>query len=48
MNQHRVSRSALLNAKMREMAANIWQVPYISLYQEICDTGSCAEYADAP
>jgi len=28
------------------MAANVWHVRYISLYQEICGADGCAEYAD--
>lgn len=29
------------------MITNLWQVRYISLYQEICDIDDSAEYADA-
>jgi hypothetical protein len=32
---------------MQSMARNIWHVPYISLYREICGGRGCAEYVDA-
>jgi len=45
--QHLVASSGPLDAEMQNMAMNIWHVPYISLYREICDAEGCAEYADA-
>lgn len=45
--QHLVASSKVLDAEMQSMAANTWHVPYISLYQEICGTDGCLEYADA-
>ncbi len=44
--QHRLSSLGALDAKMQSMAANVWQVRYISLYQELCGVDGCAEYAD--
>lgn len=44
--QHRVDRIAAIDAKMQSLAASVWHVRYISLYQEICVVDSCAEYAD--
>ncbi len=44
--QHRVNRIGALDAEMQSMAANVWHVRYISLYQEICGVDGCAEYAD--
>ena len=44
--QHRVNRIGAIDAKMQSMAANVWHVRYISLYQEICGVDGCAEYAD--
>lgn len=44
--QHRVNTIAALDAKMQSMAADVWQVRYISLYQELCGVDGCAEYAD--
>ena len=44
--QHRVNTNAALDAKMQDMAENLWHVPYISLYQELCTASGCAEYAD--
>jgi hypothetical protein len=46
-NQHRVSSIAPLDAEMQALSQNVWHVPYISLYQQICDSDSCTEYADA-
>lgn len=45
--QHLVAGSKALDAEMQRMAANTWHVPYISLYQEICGSDGCLEYADA-
>lgn len=44
--QHRVNNIAAIDAKMLGMAANLWHVSYISLYQEICGVDGCAVYAD--
>jgi len=44
--QHRLNNIGAIDAKMQNMAANVWHVRYISLYQEICGTDGCAEYAD--
>lgn len=45
-NQHRVKSIATLDAQMQGMAANVWHVRYISLYQKLCGVDGCAEYAD--
>jgi hypothetical protein len=43
---HLVSSLEALDAEMQSMAKNIWHVPYISLYREICNAEGCAEFAD--
>jgi len=45
--QHRLASDALMDAQMQTMAAHAWHVPYISLYQAICNGEGCVEYADA-
>jgi peptidoglycan/LPS O-acetylase OafA/YrhL len=45
-NQHRVNSISAIDAMMQSMAANLWHVRYISLYQELCFVDSCVEYAD--
>lgn len=45
--QHLVAGSKTLDTEMQRMAASTWHVPYVSLYQQICDADSCLEYADA-
>jgi hypothetical protein len=32
---------------LQQMAESRWHVPYVSLYQALCQGGTCAEYADA-
>lgn len=44
--QHLVASSKLLDTEMQRMAADLWHVPYISLYKEICSADGCDEYAD--
>jgi peptidoglycan/LPS O-acetylase OafA/YrhL len=44
--QHRLNNIGALDAKMQSMAAEVWHVRYVSLYQEICGLDGCAEYAD--
>jgi peptidoglycan/LPS O-acetylase OafA/YrhL len=36
-----------VDAQMQGLAASTWHVPYVSVYQAICDGGACTEYADA-
>jgi peptidoglycan/LPS O-acetylase OafA/YrhL len=43
---HRVSGTDQLDGSLKKMAESNWHVPYISLYQAVCDDGTCAEYAD--
>jgi peptidoglycan/LPS O-acetylase OafA/YrhL len=45
--RHRVASRAPMDAEMQSLASTTWHVPYISLYQAICDKGNCVEYADA-
>jgi len=45
--RHLVASNKLLDERMRDMAATTWQVPYVSLYREICPAEECIEYADA-
>jgi peptidoglycan/LPS O-acetylase OafA/YrhL len=45
--EHRVANSLALDQKMQNLAVNTWHVPYVSLYQEICGSQGCIEYADA-
>jgi len=45
--RHRVASRAVMDARMQSLAASTWHVPYISLYQAICNDEDCVEYADA-
>jgi peptidoglycan/LPS O-acetylase OafA/YrhL len=45
--KHQVLYLARLDAKMQNLAANTWHVPYVSLYQALCDKSGCTEFADA-
>jgi len=45
--QHLLAGGALLDAEMERKARDEWHVPYISIYQAICDGQECAEFADA-
>jgi peptidoglycan/LPS O-acetylase OafA/YrhL len=45
--EHLVATPKSLDLEMQSLAKNKWHVPYISLYQEICSTDGCLEYADA-
>ena len=45
--KRRTGHSAPLDAKLKDLAANTWHVPYVSLYQAICDSpAGCQEFAD--
>ena len=44
--QHRLAYPPVRDAQMRNLAANIWHVSYVSLYQATCESGRCLEYAD--
>jgi peptidoglycan/LPS O-acetylase OafA/YrhL len=44
--QHLVTGPKLMDAEMQQISATTWHVPYISLYDEICDGHICLEYAD--
>jgi peptidoglycan/LPS O-acetylase OafA/YrhL len=44
--RHRLSYPPVRDAEMRDLAANNWHVSYVSLYQAICESGRCLEYAD--
>jgi hypothetical protein len=44
--RHRVAGTDQLDGSLRKMAESSWHVPYISLYQAVCDDGTCTEYAD--
>jgi len=45
--RHRLASSPAMDAKMQSMAEKTWHVPYISLYQAICNGEGCIEYVDA-
>ncbi|MGD0632505.1 MAG: acyltransferase family protein [Terracidiphilus sp.] len=45
--RHRVASREVMDAQMQSLAASTWHVPYISLYQAICNDKDCVEYADA-
>jgi len=45
--RHRVASRGVVDAQMQSLAASTWHVPYISLYQAICNGEDCVEYADA-
>jgi hypothetical protein len=44
--KHRVAYTASLDAQWQNLAANTWHVPYVSLYQALCDQHGCTEFAD--
>jgi peptidoglycan/LPS O-acetylase OafA/YrhL len=44
--RHRTARPVPIEAKLQDLAANTWHVPYVSLYQALCDQQGCTEYAD--
>jgi peptidoglycan/LPS O-acetylase OafA/YrhL len=44
--QHRVAGTESLDALFEHLATTTWHVPYISLYQTICDPISCTEFSD--
>ena len=46
VSKHRVAGLGSLDALMQSTAENIWHVPYVSLYREICGANDCTEYAD--
>jgi len=45
-NRHLVSLSPQMDAQMQSLAANKWHVPYVSLYQAVCDGKGCVQFAD--
>ena len=45
--QHRMADGALLDAEMERRSRDEWHVPYVSVYQAICDSDRCMEFADA-
>ena len=44
--QHLVASAGSLDSEMQSLADDVWHVPYVSLYREICGPERCAEYAD--
>lgn len=46
VSKHLMASSRAMDELMQNSAENIWHVPYISLYREICAANGCAEYAD--
>ncbi len=44
---HRLASSPATDVQMQSMAGSTWHVPYISLYQALCNGEDCVEYADA-
>jgi peptidoglycan/LPS O-acetylase OafA/YrhL len=45
--RHRVASRGVMDQQMQNLAESEWHVPYISLYQAICNGNDCIEYADA-
>ena len=45
--EHLVASPRALDVEMQRLAASTWHVPYISLYDAICGSDGCLEYADA-
>jgi peptidoglycan/LPS O-acetylase OafA/YrhL len=45
--QHLMSEPLKIDELLRRMAESRWHVPYVSLYQAICDRDSCKEYVDS-
>ena len=44
--QHLAPYSAIMDARMRNLADNEWHVEYVSLFQATCGGDRCLEYAD--
>jgi len=44
--RHRVMKQEILDAKLSVLAANAWQIPYVSVYQAICPGENCDEFVD--
>jgi hypothetical protein len=44
--RHQVAFPRLLDTKLQDLAANTLHIPYVSLYQAICNNNVCTEYAD--
>jgi peptidoglycan/LPS O-acetylase OafA/YrhL len=46
--EHRLASDAKVEQRMRSLVEDKWHMPYISLYDALCDpAGKCIEYADA-
>jgi peptidoglycan/LPS O-acetylase OafA/YrhL len=45
--RHLTANSPKVDAQFQKLAATVWHVPYVSLYQAICNGSNCTEYADA-
>ncbi len=45
--RHRLTDPPKMDKLLQQMAESRWHVPYVSLYQALCQGGTCAEYADA-
>ena len=46
VSKHRVGERKSLDAQLQSLAANTWHVPYISLYQAVCQDRECTVYSD--
>ena len=44
--QHLLAGGAILDAEMERKARDEWHVPYISIYDAICDGQGCTQFAD--
>jgi peptidoglycan/LPS O-acetylase OafA/YrhL len=47
VSHHRIGERQSLDAQLEKLAANTWHVPYISLYQAVCQDRDCMVYSDA-
>lgn len=47
VSEHRTGGRKRLDAQLQKLAASTWGVPYISLYEAICQGSDCTMYGDA-
>ncbi|MGA8089676.1 MAG: acyltransferase family protein [Terracidiphilus sp.] len=45
--KHLVRAEGTLDARLRNVVEDKWHVPFVSLYDSLCEGGTCIEYADA-
>jgi hypothetical protein len=45
--KHLVQEDGILDVRLRAVVEGKWHVPFVSLYDSLCEGGRCIEYADA-